>query len=180
VRRTKWAAVAVMVMALGATSCGTDDADTGTAGTPASARPGGTGPLTKADVRADLDTAAAEADVPANEEFARGHADAPTGSPRSCSVALKAWAADGDAAEIDVARYDALVRELREREWQVDDRRARKTPDGGTDYVRMILKQRGWTLFAEFMSMAGDGMITVSASDDACMKKAGASVDQVA
>jgi hypothetical protein len=186
VRRTKWfaVAVAVAVAVLGAVGCGADEPGTGEAATSASPRPEGTGPLTKAVVRADLDGSAAGANVPADEEFARGHEDARAGTPRSCSVALKAWATDPgtdtDTATIDIARYEAVVRELRERAWRVQDRRVRKTPDGGTGYARMIFKQRGWTLFAEFMPLGENGVITLMASEDACMKKVGASVDQVA
>ncbi|MFJ4773958.1 hypothetical protein ACIP88_33425 [Streptomyces uncialis] len=147
--RSKWAAaVAVAVIVAGAAGCGVDGSGAGAAVTPAPPRPKGTGTLPEEVVRADLDTSAADADVPANEEFAREAADARPGTPRSCSVALQAWATDTAATPVDIARYDAAVRELRERDWRTHDQRVHKTPDGETDYARMILKQRGWTLFA--------------------------------
>lgn len=56
----------------------------------------------------------------------------------------------------------------------------RKTPDGETDYARTILKQGGWTLFTEFMGPGDDGPISLMVVEDACMKKVGASMEQVA
>ncbi|MFD4835355.1 hypothetical protein ACFWPV_36805 [Streptomyces uncialis] len=127
-----------------------------------------------------LDTSAADADVPANEEFARDAAGVRPGTAGACSVALKAWATETTATPVDIARYDAAVRELRERDWRTHDQRVLKTPDGETEFARMILKQRGWTLFASFMGTGDDSQISLRAFEDACMKKVGAGMDQVA
>ncbi|MCX4659122.1 hypothetical protein [Streptomyces uncialis] len=179
--RARWAAaVAVAVVVVGAAGCGTGGSGAGAAVTPAPPRPKGTGPLPREVVRADLDTSAADADVPANEEFARDAAGVRPGTAASCSVALKAWTTDTTATPVDIARYDAAVRELRERDWRTHDQRVRKTPDGETEYARMILKQRGWTLFTEFIGPGHDGQISLRAFEDACMKKVGAGMDQVA
>ncbi|MFJ7423427.1 hypothetical protein ACIQXD_33195 [Streptomyces uncialis] len=179
--RAKWAAaVAVAVVVVGAAGCGTSGSGAGAAVTPAPPRPKGTGTLPEEVVRADLDTSAADADVPANEEFAREAAGVPPGTAASCSVPLKAWVTDTTATPINIARYDAAVRELRERDWRTHDQRVRKTPDGETEFARMILKQRGWTLFASFMGPGDDGEISLRAVEDACMKKVGAGMGQVA
>ncbi|WP_405640364.1 hypothetical protein [Streptomyces uncialis] len=179
--RTKWAAaVAVAAIVVAAAGCGTGGSGAGAAATPAPPRPKGTGTLPKEVVRADLDTSAADADIPANKEFARGAANARPGTTLSCSVAVRAWATGTTATPINIIRYDAAVRELHERGWRTHDRRVRKTPDGETDYARAILKQRGWTLFAEFMGPGDDGPISLRAVEDACMKRMGVSMDQVA
>ncbi|MEV3875056.1 hypothetical protein [Streptomyces sp. NPDC049906] len=177
--RMKWAAaVAVAIIVVGTAGCGRGGSEAGAAVTPVPPRPQGTGTLSKEVVREDLDTSAADADIPADKEFARGAANARPGTPRSCSVSLKALSTD--TTPISIARYDAAVRELRERDWHTHDQRVRKTPDGTTDYARMILKQRGWTLFTEFMALGDDGQISLTAVEDACMKKTGADVDQAA
>ena len=90
-RRMMWAAVAVAVMALGAAGCGTSDADTGVSAAPVTAspqpRPASTGPLTKEVVRADLDTSAADAGLPANvPEYAGMYEDAEAGTLQVCGI----------------------------------------------------------------------------------------------
>lgn len=172
-RRTKWAAAAAAVIALAAAGCGTSDAGTGTAAAPAplSPRPGGTGPLTKQSVRTDIDTSAADADIPANApEFATMNEDAPAGSPRSCSLGFKGFGTKTTA--VDVAHYEAVVRELHERDWQqAREPDNRRDPTGVIYEARVVLKQRGWTMVAEYRTVAERGVITLAAFDDACMEK---------
>lgn len=178
--RTKWAAAVVVAIVTGAAGCGVSGSGTGTAVIPAPPRPQGTGTLPKEVVRADLDTSAADARVPVNEEAARQAANARPGTPRSCGVSLRAWTTDTVAMPVNVARYDAMVRELRERGWRTHDQRVRKTPDDRTGYARTILKQRGWTLFTDFIGPGEEGIISLTAVENACMKKIGVSMDQVA
>ncbi|MFE1228089.1 hypothetical protein [Streptomyces sp. NPDC058745] len=68
-------------------------------------------PLTKDTVRIDLDTAAAEAGVPANApDYARTFEDAPAASPPSCAVAFRAL---GDAtAPLGPLRLSAFAAQL--------------------------------------------------------------------
>ncbi|MBT2443889.1 hypothetical protein J7E93_28095 [Streptomyces sp. ISL-36] len=181
-RRTKWAAMAVAVIVLGAAGCGTSDAGTGVAAAPVptSPRPQGTGPLTKEVVRTDLDTSAAAAGVPANaSEYARVPEDASAGSPRSCVVGFKGFGTE--ATPVDVARYEAVVGELRKRDWQQPrDRKERKGVDDGVIYeAQVVLKQRGWTMVAEYRTAPEDGVITLMAFEDVCMKKNGADAGPV-
>jgi hypothetical protein len=139
---------------------------------PASPRPTGTGPLTKEVVRTDLDASAAAVGVPANApEYARGYEDASVGSRLSCGVGFKGFGSQ--ATPVDAARLDAVVGELRERDWkQAGERTERKGVD-----ARVVLKQRGWTMVAEYRTPE-DGVITLVAIEDACMKKNGADVGQ--
>lgn len=51
----------------------------------------------------------------------------------------------------------------------------RKDRSGGIYDIRVILKQRGWTMAAEYKADPY-GVVTLLAYDDACMKKIGASV----
>lgn len=168
--RTKWAAVAAAVIVLGAAGCGTGDAGTGASALPPSPRPKGTGLLTKEVVRADLDTSAADAGAPASvPEFAGMNEDAEAGSLRSCGIGFKGFGTE--TTTVDVARYDAVVRELRERDWQpAQEPEKRKGKSGAIYDAHDLLKQRGWTMVAEYMDL-GDGVITLMAYDDACMKK---------
>ncbi|MFD9421964.1 MULTISPECIES: hypothetical protein [unclassified Streptomyces] len=172
-RRTKWATVAVAVIALGAAGCGTSDAGTEVDATPKSPRPKGTGVLTKEVVRTDLDTSAADAGVPANApEYGRMSDDTPAGSAsQSCSVAFKGFGTK--TAPVDIARYEAVVGELRERDWQQpQERYERKDADDGVvNLARVVLNQRGWSVVAEYRTFQEDGVITLSAFDDACVKK---------
>ncbi|MFE7245830.1 hypothetical protein [Streptomyces sp. NPDC057580] len=178
-RTKRAAAVAAAVVALGATSCGTSNtgAGTGTGATAApmsaSPRPTGTGPLTKNVVRTDLDTAAADAGLPANApEFADVNADAPAGSAQACGIAFKGFGTK--ATPTDTARFDKVVDELRERDWQQPgDRTEYKGTDGAVYEAHVVLKQRGWTMGAEYRNAGEDGVITLMAFDDTCMKKNG-------
>ncbi|MFI6416945.1 hypothetical protein ACIBG6_05905 [Streptomyces sp. NPDC050842] len=172
--RTKWAAVAIAVIALGAAGCG-GAGDTGVAAktAPPSPRPQGTGPLSKEVIRSDLDTSVADAGVPANApKYARTFDDAPVGSKQSCSVAFKGFGTE--TTPVDLARYEALVGELRERGWrQSGDRKERKDVDGAIGEVQAVLKQRGWTIVTDYASIPEEGVITLMAFEDACMKKHG-------
>ncbi|MCX4681142.1 hypothetical protein OG413_38725 [Streptomyces sp. NBC_01433] len=182
-RRTKWATVAVAAIALGAAGCGTSDAGTEAAGadvadaevaaTPTSPRPKGTGLLTKEVVRTDLDTSAADAGVPANApEYGRMSEGTPADSPpQSCGVAFKGFGTE--TTPVDVARYEAVVGELGERDWQQPQKRyERKNMDDGViNEARTVLNQRGWTVVAEYRTFQKDGVITLSAFEDACLKQ---------
>ncbi|MFF3257007.1 hypothetical protein ACFYWP_39905 [Actinacidiphila glaucinigra] len=180
-RSTKWATVAVAVIALGAAGCGASDSGTEGAAAPVLAppqpRPQGTGPLTKDVVRTDLDTSAADAGVPANApEFGGMNEDAEAGSPRSCALGFKGFGTK--AAKVDVARWESVVGELRERDWQqAREPDKRRGPDGVVYDARVVLKQRGWTMVAEYLS-SQVGVITLLAYDDACMKKINADAGQ--
>lgn len=175
--RTKWAAVAAAVIALGAAGCGTGAADTGAAAgaKPASPRPEGTGPLTKKVVRGDVDASVADAGVPDNApEFGQlDQEGASKDSVRSCAVAFKGFGTK--ATRVDLTRFEAVLSELRERDW----RQRPKGADMGSQTV-VVLKQRGWTLVASHMDMPDEGVITLWAYDDACMKKYGEDVDRPA
>ncbi|MEE4490154.1 hypothetical protein [Streptomyces sp. BE230] len=179
-RRTKWAAVAVSVavIALGAAGCGTSDTDAeGAAAAPISTtpRPKGTGPLTKDVVRTDINTSAADAGIPANApEWGRGFEDAPADSARSCSASFKGFGTE--ATPVDVDRHKTVVDELRERGWQ-QTRTAKERNDRGDRQINMsqaILKQRGWTVVATYRTFDENGVITLTAFEDACMKEKGA------
>ncbi|MFJ7256901.1 hypothetical protein ACIQWV_31075 [Streptomyces sp. NPDC098085] len=181
-RSTKWVAVTIAVIALGAAGCGTSDVGTGGAAAPVSVspRPKGTGPLTKEVVRTDLDASATAAGVPANApEFARVYEGASAGSPQSCGVGFKGFGSK--ATPVDVARFEAVVGELRERDWQQPQERTERkgVDDGVIDEARAVLKQRGWTMVAEYRTSGEDGGITLMAFEDACMKKNGADAGPV-
>lgn len=181
-RRTKWAAVAVAVIALGAAGCGTSDAGTEGAVTPISTppRPKGTGPLTKDVVRSDVTASAAEAGIPANApDWGSGYEDAPADSPRSCAVSFKGFGTE--ATPVDVPRHKAAVNELRERDWQ-ETRTETERNDRGDRAIhtrRTVLKQRGWTLVATYQTFDKNGEISLTAFEDACMKAKGAAPDPV-
>lgn len=170
--RTKWVAVATVVIALGAAGCGASDAGTGAAAAPASPRPKGSGPITREVVRTDLDTSAADADVPPNDPaYARmSEKKAAEGSPGSCGVGFKGFGTE--ATPVDVSRYEAVVSELRRRDWQ---QRGERTESKGDDGVileaRVLLEQRGWTLVTEYRTALDDGVITLMAFEDRCMKE---------
>ncbi|MFB7293700.1 hypothetical protein [Actinacidiphila glaucinigra] len=175
--------MAVAVMALGAAGCGTGDAGTEASASPVSAspqpRPAGTGPLTKEVVRMDLDSSAVDAGVPANvPEYGGMNEDAEPGSPRSCGLGFKGFATK--TTRVDVARWEAVVRELRERDWQQDgEPETHKGDSSGKVFeVRVALKQRGWTLVASWDDVR-DGVITLNAFDDACMKTVGVDASPV-
>ncbi|MFG2987214.1 hypothetical protein ACGFYQ_39270 [Streptomyces sp. NPDC048258] len=179
-RRTKWAAVAIAVIALGAAGCGTGDAGTEGEVAPMSPRPSGTGPLTREVARTDLDTAAAAAGIPANvPEYAGMNEDAPAGSPRSCGVAFKGFGTE--TTPVDVARFDAVVRELRKRDWEQSGKRTdrKDVKDGVINQAQVTLKQRGWTTLAEYRTALDGGVITLLSSEDECMKKFGADASAV-
>lgn len=156
---TKWAVVAALA-ALAATGC------SGASASPPP-RPEGTGPLTKKVVRTDFDTSAADAGVPASvPDYAGLNEGAEAGSLRSCSIGFKAFGTD--TAKTDSARFDAMVRELRERDWQPARKPERLKDKAGAVYVvQEVLKQRGWTTVAEYR----DGVITLLGFDDVCTKK---------
>ncbi|MGN5633901.1 hypothetical protein [Streptomyces sp. AC154] len=168
--RTKWAALALAVIAVGAAGCGTDDAGT-EAPAPSSAapRPEGTGPLPEKAVRADLDSSAANAGVPDNApDYARSTEERTDDSLASCGVAFKGFGTK--TTPVDLTRFEKVVSELRERDWQ-PPRENRK----GTDAVgetRVVLKQRGWSMVASHMDIQ-KGVITLLATEDACVKRIG-------
>lgn len=172
-RVAKWAAVTVMAVMLGAAGCSSGEGDGGDAKAPASPRPQGTGQLTKGIVRADLDTSVADAGVLANApEYAQNFERAPTGSQPSCTVAFKGFGTDTNP--VDLARFEVLVGELRERAWQQPgDRKERKDRDGVIGVAEVVLKQRGWRMVAEYRSIPEEGVITLMAFDEACMKRYG-------
>ncbi|MFD5427241.1 hypothetical protein [Streptomyces sp. NPDC127084] len=171
-----WVAATVTLIAFGVAGCGAGDAGTGAA----SPRPEGTGPITKEVVRADIDTSLADVGLPTKEpEYVRLFENAAAGSPQSCSVDAKAFGSE--TAPVDIARYEALVGELRERAWQQSGER---TEDKGRDgealrAARVVLKQRGWSMRAEYRSSKSSGIVTVLALDDACMKQNGASMGSI-
>ncbi|MDX2644338.1 hypothetical protein PV341_12305 [Streptomyces sp. PA03-1a] len=175
VRRMMWAAVAVAVMALGAAGCGTSDADTGVSAAPVTAspqpRPASTGPLTKEVVRADLDTSAADAGLPANvPEYAGMYEDAEAGTLQVCGIGFKGLGTK--STPLDVPRWEAVVRELRERGWrQARKPEKRKYITGVTYEAIVVLKQRGWTIVVGYLNLHNDGAITLTADEDACIKK---------
>ncbi|MFJ3532836.1 hypothetical protein [Streptomyces sp. NPDC090132] len=173
--RTIWVAVAAAVIALGAAGCGTSDADTGAAAPSSpSPRPKGTGPLPEKVVRTDLDTSTADAGVPANApDFARSAEERSDGSPASCTVAFKGFGTK--STPVDLSSFEGVVSELGERDWQLSRKREdRKRKDGDIAESRTVLKQRGWTLIANYLVLADNGVITLFASEDACIKKIGA------
>ena len=176
--RMRRGAVAIAVIVLGAGCCGKSDTGTEATTAPASAspRPKGTGPLVKEVVRTDLEASAADAGVPANDhEYARPFEEAPVGSPPSCAVAFRGI---GDKkAPLDFEDFKAVVGELRERDWQQSGGLGeRETLDGVIGDALAILKQRGWSVSAQY-GIAEDGetsAITLTAHDLACMKRTGA------
>ncbi|MFF1409753.1 hypothetical protein ACFVX6_08145 [Streptomyces sp. NPDC058289] len=175
----KWAAVATAVIALGAVSCGTSDSGTGGAGSGAasasasaavSPRPAGTGPLTREVVRTDLDTSAAAAGAPANDpDYLRTSEAA---SAVSCAVAFKGFGTD--AVPVDLARFEATVRELGKRAWKEAGKAEQRKDEKGEVYVsKVLLEQRGWRVVAEYRGAPSGGTIGLLAFDNACMKAHG-------
>ncbi|MER6115603.1 hypothetical protein [Streptomyces sp. NPDC001743] len=60
---------------------------------------------------------------------------------------------------------------LRERDWQPAKRPEEHNSEYAATYDGFdILKQRGWTMVATYLDLKG-GVITLTAFDDACMKK---------
>ncbi|MEV6163019.1 hypothetical protein AB0L71_14020 [Streptomyces sp. NPDC052052] len=166
--------MAAATIVLGAAGCGTSDADAGVAATsaPAPPRPKGTGPLAKEVVRTDIDTSAADAGVPANApDYGRTYEDASDGSPQSCSVGFKGFSTK--TTTVDIARYKAVLGELRERDWQQpqEQKEHKEVRDGVVHVARVPLKQRGWTMVVEYRASPVDNVITLAAFEDACMKK---------
>ncbi|SED48292.1 hypothetical protein [Streptomyces sp. TLI_105] len=169
----KRAAGAVLAVGLGVAGCGAGDTGTG-ASAPVPPRPAGTGPLAKEVVRADFDGSVADAGVPPNApEYGETHRDAAAGSRLSCTVAFKGFGTED--TPVDLPRYRALVGELRERGWRkAGDGRGQEVAEDGTVHVAQeVFEQRGWTLVSEHRPWGDDGVITLLAFDDACMKKAG-------
>ncbi|MER6692087.1 hypothetical protein [Streptomyces minutiscleroticus] len=146
--------------------------ETAAAAAPVSPRPQGTGPLTKEVVRIDLDTSAADAGIPANrQECARGYEDAPADSQRSRAVAFMGMSTETDP--VTETRFKALVGELRERDRQQLRRQENSYADDGTlSSAQVVLKQRGWTVVARYRLASGGGGVTLTAPDEACIKKA--------
>ncbi|GGT26530.1 hypothetical protein GCM10010222_80420 [Streptomyces tanashiensis] len=173
--RTKWAAVAIAVITLGAAGCSKSDASTGAIAAPVSAspRPKGTGPLTKEVVRADLDTSLSDAGAAANDpEYARRLEEGPASSPPSCVVVSRSIG--NETTPLDFARYKAVVGELRERAWQQSGGlRERENLDGVIGDASATLRQRGWIINAQYGTAQEKSAITLMAYDDACMKKSG-------
>lgn len=158
-RRKRWAVAAAAGIVLGAAGCGTGGA--------AGAEP--TGPLTKEGARTDLHGSAASARLPASDPRWDGAlADAPADSPSSCGVSYKGYGDKG--VKVDLDRFDAVLDELGERHWKTAGKReGRKGIDS-----RVQLKQRGWTLSAEWRTLpddSGNGQITLFAWEDDCMAK---------
>ncbi|ROQ23612.1 hypothetical protein EDD98_7562 [Streptomyces sp. PanSC19] len=173
--RAKWATAAIAVIALGAAGCGKIDTSTGATSAPAlaSPRPKGTGPLTKEVVRTDLGTSLSDAGVPANDpEYARKLEEGPAGSPPSCVVVFRSI---GDkTALLDFARYKAVVGELRERAWQQSGGlREHENLDKVIGDAVATLRQRGWTMDAQYGTAQKKSAITLMAYNDACMQKNG-------
>ncbi|MFI5666193.1 hypothetical protein [Streptomyces sp. NPDC051704] len=174
-RRTKWAAAAMVFIGLGAVSCGTSDAGTsGNAEIRVAPRPEGTGPLTKDFVRTDLEAAVTAAGLPANApEYARGYERAPADSQLSCAVGFMG-SQDG-TVKVDVARYEAVLRELGKRDWQQEKKPERREDKAGKVFdAKAGLGQRGWRLSAEYRTSENGGTVRLVAFDDACMKAHGA------
>ncbi|MFB7467327.1 hypothetical protein ACFCZ1_28220 [Streptomyces sp. NPDC056224] len=177
-RKTKWAAIAVTVIGLGATSCGTNTASTtDNASVPVAPRPEGTGPLPKAFVITDLADAATAAGVPDNApEYARGYAEAPADSRLTCGAAFAGFA--DETTKVDMARYETVLRELRKRGWtpaQKREERKNKTT-GETFNAKDGFEQRGWRLVVEYwegVEGAAGTKISLIGIDDACMKANG-------
>ncbi|MFJ6460251.1 hypothetical protein ACIQM0_04190 [Streptomyces sp. NPDC091387] len=168
---TKWAAMAIAVIALGVTGCGTSDTGTGAAAAsaPAAPRPKGTGPLPEKVVRADLDSSAANAGVPNNApDFARSAEERTDDSLMSCAVAFKGFGTK--TTPVDLTRFEKLVSELRERDWR-PPRKDLKGADAVGE-TRVVLKQRGWSMVASHMDIQ-KGVVTLLATEDACVKRTG-------
>ncbi|WP_405851995.1 hypothetical protein OG361_04730 [Streptomyces sp. NBC_00090] len=125
-------------------------------------------------MRIDLDTSVAAVGVPANApEYARPFEDAPAGSPPSCAVAFRGIG--DETAPLDFDRFKAVVGELRERDWQQSGGlRERETLDGVIGEAHAILKQRGWTVSVQYGIAEKTSAITLTAYDEACMKRSGA------
>ncbi|MFE2231688.1 hypothetical protein ACFXA4_03740 [Streptomyces sp. NPDC059442] len=122
-------------------------------------------------MRIDLDTAAAEAGVPANApDYARTFEDAPAASPPSCAVAFRDLG--DETAPLDFARFKAVVGALRAREWQQSGGlREHENVDGMIGDALAVLKQRGWTIDARYEAATEGSMITLTAYDQTCMNK---------
>lgn len=167
--RMKWAASALVVIAVGAAGCGTDDAGTGAPAPSAAPRPKGTGPLPEKAVRADLDSSAANAGVPNNApDFARSAEERTDDSLMSCAVAFKGFGTK--TTPVDLTRFEKLVSELRERDWR-PPRKDLKGADAAGE-TRVVLKQRGWSMVASHMDIQ-KGVVTLLATEDACVKRTG-------
>ncbi|MFJ2058186.1 hypothetical protein ACIOMM_19855 [Streptomyces sp. NPDC087908] len=121
----------------------------------------------KSVVRADVDTAAADAGVPANApEYSK---DSAANSPVSCGVYFKGFGED--KASVDIARFEQVVNELLERAWVQTQPRTERKGDGVIGVAEVWLSQRGWKMSVEYRIPPEEGVITVKAYDVACLKK---------
>ncbi|MGW0120648.1 hypothetical protein [Streptomyces sp. NPDC003327] len=172
------AAAVALAVGLGITGCGSVRAG---AEAPSSVapRPGGTGPLTRDVVKADVEGAAADAGVPANApEYGEMLDRAPADSARpTCgAVAFKGFATEDVAVDLD--RYEKVLGELAERSWlNLGKGRGHEEKDGVVHVAQHTLTQRGWTLVAEHRPAGSGGVITLTAFDTACAKKVGPAVN---
>ncbi|TXS33201.1 hypothetical protein EAO71_03325 [Streptomyces sp. ms191] len=116
-----------------------------------------------------MDTSVADAGVPANvPEY--GEDRGPEGSPRACGVSFKGFGTD--EASVDLARFERLVAELRERAWRQPTKRTERTNrDGAIGVAEVFLSQRGWRMSVEYRNPPEEGVITILAYDVACLKK---------
>ncbi|MER8236169.1 hypothetical protein [Streptomyces sp. NPDC094049] len=167
----KWTVGAVVAaITLGIAGC-SGDATGIEATAPASPRPAGTGLLAQAVVRADIASTVADAGVPDNApdygRMSEGLAD----TVASCVVAFKGFGEKGTT--VDFARFEAVTRELRERQWTEDPgaRKEDRTADGTVGRAETILRQRGWIMTADLSEFQDEGVITLRAIDQACFKK---------
>ncbi|MER6695530.1 hypothetical protein [Streptomyces minutiscleroticus] len=131
-------------------------------------------------MRTDLDASTADAGIPANRpEYARGYEDAPADSQRSCAVAFMGMHTETDP--VDETHFKALIGELRERDWQQPRQQENSyANDGALASAQVVLKQRGWTVVARYQLASAGGGITLTALDEACMKKHDADADPLA
>ncbi|MFJ3222968.1 hypothetical protein ACIPJS_06335 [Streptomyces sp. NPDC086783] len=128
----------------------------------------------------DLDASAADAGAPASDPgWGDAYRDAPPDSPLACVVAYKGFGTH--ATPVNAARFTAMVAELHERKWRQSRKRTEEKDreDGQILLVRTVLKQRGWTMVAEYRyrSDKEDGVITANAFNDGCIKKNGSLTD---
>ncbi|MGW1117423.1 hypothetical protein ACWD5B_09980 [Streptomyces tanashiensis] len=124
-------------------------------------------------MRTDLGTSLSDAGVPANDpEYARKLEEGPAGSPPSCVVVFRSIG--DETAPLDFARYKAVIGELRERAWQQSGGlRERENLDGVIGDAVATLRQRGWTMNAQYGTAQEKNAITLMAYNDACMQKNG-------
>ncbi|MFJ7629249.1 hypothetical protein ACIQZN_22415 [Streptomyces sp. NPDC097595] len=161
-------------VAIGVAGCGGDSSDregdrTSTAAfTPVTPRPEDSGPITKAKMRLVLDGITRDVGAPQNDPEVASRAETSDNPMAACFVEYKGF----DKA-VNVDQTNALAAALTARGWtQAKKPNDRKAPHGTVDVVQAVFKKRGWTVVMDYRGSSLSRTLSLSAFNDACVKKA--------